>query len=181
MPPKFEMMSFLNKLYGEIEITELPEGNYQYAYTFDYAEYQRTLEITYFPETSKITLTLRFLDDYKEMVTFDDDIAYKIMMYLEVFYPIPHVEVSQGKLTLSDTYTFTPTSFDINDFSEAINTLEQMAREVSDMVSRNDFYDDHYQDALYRGTIHKEMLKDDFLFWLLNKIKTYRAVSLKQS
>ncbi|MDN6294687.1 MAG: hypothetical protein L0J40_08710, partial [Alkalibacterium sp.] len=72
MPPKFEMMSFLNKLYGEIEITELPEGNYQYAYTFDYAEYQRTLEITYFPETSKITLTLRFLDDYKEMVTFDD-------------------------------------------------------------------------------------------------------------
>lgn len=164
MPPKFEILSFLTKLYGEVRINESPEGNFYYTYLFDYADNQRVLEIAYLPETSQTTLTLRFLDDYKEMVAFDDDIAYKIMMYLEVFYATPRVEVDQGKLTLSDTYLFSPNTFDINAFGERLNTLEQMAREVSDMVSSTDFYDEHYQDALYKGTIHKEMLKDDFLF-----------------
>lgn len=121
------------------------------------------LFVDYLTKATKITIALSFDNAYKTLVN-DDDKAHKILMYLDVFYAGPHSEVVDDKLVISAAYNFTSDSFTIDHFSSKLDIIEQMAIEVNDILSTDDFYEDTYQDALYRGTIFEEKLKDDALF-----------------
>jgi len=158
-----ELLSYLIDTYGDIAASEPKEGNYRYAYAFDYAPHPMALTVDYLTKESEITITLRFMNDYTSLVE-DEDKAHKILMYLDVFYGEPRVKLIDGKLTIKADYVFTPSTFNIDAFSSKLDTIEQMSIEVNDMLTTEDFYRDYYLDALYSGKIFEEKFKGDTLF-----------------
>ncbi|OJF94702.1 hypothetical protein [Alkalibacterium sp. 20] len=155
-----DLLTDLTDTYGDVIYRETSEGNHRYKFNFDYTSNPMLLSVDYLAQASKITIALSFINDYNSLVK-DDDKAHKILMYLDVFYAEPRVEVSDGKLIVWEDYAFTSSTFNIEDFSNRLETIEKMAIEVNDMISTDDFYEDTYQDALYSGTIFEEKFKDD--------------------
>lgn len=153
-----KILTYLTKTYGKPLYSETTEGNTMYEFHFDYMSNPAVLTVAYLKKAAKVTVTISFVGDYYSLV--DIDKGQKILMYLDVFYAEPRVELIEGKLTLQTDYTFTSAPFVIDDFSSRLDLIEHMAIEVNDILEADDFYDDAYQDALYSGNIYEERLKD---------------------
>lgn len=134
-----KLMDQLTYIYGDIILTKTSKGTYRYRYNFDYTNNPMELTVNYLTAESKLEIKLTFLDDYKSIIN-NDKKANKILKYLEVFYKEADVQINDRKLVISSDYTFNPFTFDIDSFSHKVDTIEQMGRDVNDMVSTTKLY-----------------------------------------
>lgn len=136
-----KLLNYLTYTYGDIILIKTGEGTYRYTYNFYYMSNPMVLAIDHSTKESKLSIKLSFMDDYKSIVE-NDEKAEKILKYLEVFYEEVDVEVIDGKLIISSEYTFNPFTLNLDIFSSKVDTLEQIGRDVNDMVSTDRFCED---------------------------------------